>query len=324
MLQRLHRRLGTAGLAVAVIALIAALGGTALAASGALTGKQKKEVQKIAKQYAGKPGAPGAAGTNGTNGTNGKDGSNGAPGAPGKAGESVTLGVAAGCGAPGGTKVSVGATSKEVCNGKPGDAGTSGESPIGTPFSGEDEPAGNPCGGAGGVNYIVEGAESPVCNGSPWTVGGTLPPGATETGYWAFSGTEAEKAPEFEFGNILTAISFAVAFPYSITASHTHYGSAEEGGAFSLDGACPGVSAFSPKALPGELCVYATEGANATFGGIHRIPGDGGGASRAGAVLEFIPTGGPNGVSVGAGSFAVTSCVEKIVDGLHARECEAP
>jgi hypothetical protein len=319
MLQRIHRRLGTAGMVVAVVALIAALSGTALAASGALTGKQKKEVEKIAKKYAGKPGAPGA---NGTNGANGKDGSNGAPGAPGNDGESVTLAAATGCGTPGGTKVSVGATSKEVCNGKAGDAGTAGESPIGTPFTGETEPTGNPCGGAGGVNYIVEGAESPVCNGSPWTVGGTLPPGATETGYWAFSGTEAEKAPPFEAGNILTAISFAVPFAFNLKLSHTHYGVAEEGGAFSPTGACPG-EAFAPKALPGELCVYQSEGLpHATFEGIHRNPGDNGGATRAGAVLEFIPTGG--GVSIGAGSFAVTGCAQKVVDGNPINECEGP
>jgi hypothetical protein len=86
MLQRIHRRLGTAGMVVAMIALIATLGGTALAASGALTGKQKKEVEKIAKKYAGKPGATGATGAAGVNGSPGEKGANGAVGPAGPTG----------------------------------------------------------------------------------------------------------------------------------------------------------------------------------------------------------------------------------------------
>jgi hypothetical protein len=304
-----------------VVALIAALGGTALAASGALTGKQKKEVEKIAKKYAGKPGAPGAAGANGTNGANGKDGSNGAAGAPGKDGESVTLAASASCGVPGGTKVSVGAVSKDVCNGKAGDAG---ESPIGTPFSGEDEPTGNPCGGDGGVNYIVEGVESPVCNGSPWSVGGTLPPGATETGSWAFNGgvqtitvevggTE-EEITIGDTEGIRVPISFAVPLPLVITNPHAHYGVAGSGGAFSPSGACPteggeGPGAVEPTALPGELCIYqhVEEGlVGATFNRVFKYNTLTKGTGIAGGVLLFDPTA---ATAFGAGSFAVTSCV---------------
>ena len=95
MISRIHNKLGTAGLVVAIVALVVALTGAAIAASPALNGKQKKEVKNIAKQYAGKPGAQGPQGpagpqgakgdtgaagkdgTNGTNGTNGTDGEDG-------------------------------------------------------------------------------------------------------------------------------------------------------------------------------------------------------------------------------------------------------
>src|SRR3954465_6129255 len=100
MLSRIHSKLGTAGLVIAIVALVVALTGAAFAAGG-LTKQQEKQVKKIAKKYAGKrgpqgkqgipgaqgpagapgakgdtgaPGAPGKNGTNGTNGTNGEDG----------------------------------------------------------------------------------------------------------------------------------------------------------------------------------------------------------------------------------------------------------
>lgn len=98
MISRIHSKLGTAGLVVAIVALVAALGGGAYAAQQGLNGKQKKEVKKIAKKFAGAPGATGPQGqkgdtgatgpagkdgTNGTNGTNGTDGEPGADGEPG-------------------------------------------------------------------------------------------------------------------------------------------------------------------------------------------------------------------------------------------------
>jgi Collagen triple helix repeat (20 copies) len=98
MISRIHSKLGTAGLVVAIVALVAALGGGAYAAQQGLNGKQKKEVKKIAKKFAGKPGpagpqgpkgdtgAAGPAGKDGTNGTDGTDGDDGAPGAKGEAG----------------------------------------------------------------------------------------------------------------------------------------------------------------------------------------------------------------------------------------------
>lgn len=96
MMEKVHRKLGTAGFVLSLIALVAALGGGAYAASGGLTGKQKKEVTKIAqteaKKFAGKQGpagptgSSGAAGAKGDAGAAGAAGKDGAPGSTGKEG----------------------------------------------------------------------------------------------------------------------------------------------------------------------------------------------------------------------------------------------
>jgi hypothetical protein len=85
MFSKLHNRLGTAGLVVAIVALIAALAGTAFAAAG-LNSKQKKQVTKIAQKYAGKAGAPGAQGPAGPQGAKGDVGPKGDTGAKGDVG----------------------------------------------------------------------------------------------------------------------------------------------------------------------------------------------------------------------------------------------
>jgi hypothetical protein len=84
MFSKLHERLGTAGLVVAIVALVVALGGTAFAAKKFIT---KQEAIKIAKKYAGKNGAPGATGPQGPAGSAGKDGAGGAPGKEGPQGK---------------------------------------------------------------------------------------------------------------------------------------------------------------------------------------------------------------------------------------------
>lgn len=89
MISRIHTKLGTAGLIVAIVALVAALTGAAFAAGG-LTKQQEKQVKKIAKQFAGKngaPGAPGAPGAKGDPGPKGDTGSEGKQGPEGEAGE---------------------------------------------------------------------------------------------------------------------------------------------------------------------------------------------------------------------------------------------
>lgn len=92
MISRIHSKLGTAGLVVAIAALVVALTGVAVAATG-LNSKQKKEVKKIAKQFAGEDGAPGAVGPPGAKGDPGQkgdpgnEGKQGVQGVPGQDGE---------------------------------------------------------------------------------------------------------------------------------------------------------------------------------------------------------------------------------------------
>lgn len=115
MFSRIYKRLGPAGMVVAVVALIVALAGTAFAAAG-LSGKQKKEVAKIARKYGGRKGPTGPAGPEGPAGPTGP------AGPAGKVGQSVKLSTASGC-AAGGTKLNVGSETREVCNGQQGPPG---------------------------------------------------------------------------------------------------------------------------------------------------------------------------------------------------------
>jgi hypothetical protein len=125
MISKLHNRLGTAGMVVAIVALVAALGGTAFAAQQALNGKQKKEVEKIAKKFAGKDGAPGAPGVAGPAGLAGPKGDPGAPGAPGAKGATGVTGVT-------GTTGATGATGTKGATGVTGVTGTTGATgPVG-------------------------------------------------------------------------------------------------------------------------------------------------------------------------------------------------
>lgn len=274
---------GKAGLVVAVLALVLALTGAAFAAAG-LNGKQKKQVEKIAKKYAGKPGAPGAAGpagpagAKGDTGAAGSNGTNGTDGSPGAAGKSVVATnepEGANC-EEGGTKFEVEGSGVKhyACNGEAGEPGQQGD---------------------------------PGPEGSPWTAGGTLPPGATETGSWAFNGTEADK-----FG-MWAPISFSIPLSPAIVKikpSHVHW---RPGGSVANE-PCPG-SLNNPKALPGELCIYGGEVFNATFRNAFRYEegseNSADGASLSGAMLIFDINEGAE-TAVGAGSFAVTGCTTEV------------
>jgi Collagen triple helix repeat (20 copies) len=97
MLSRVHSKLGTAGLIVAILALVVALTGVAFAAAG-LNSKQKKEVKKIAKSVAkagpeGKQGPKGDTGAKGDQGPKGETGSEGKQGAEGKQGNTGEAGM---------------------------------------------------------------------------------------------------------------------------------------------------------------------------------------------------------------------------------------
>jgi hypothetical protein len=84
MIARMHSRLGTAGLIIAVMALVAALCGAAFAAGG-LTKPQEKRVKQLVKKYS-KPGPQGPAGLQGAQGPKGDPGAKGDPGTPGTPG----------------------------------------------------------------------------------------------------------------------------------------------------------------------------------------------------------------------------------------------
>jgi hypothetical protein len=94
MFERIHEKLGTAGLIIAVVALVAAFTSSAFAGATEwkLTKSEVKEVKKIAKKYAGKPGATGPAGAQGPAGVKGDAGAAGAPGAKGATGATGATG----------------------------------------------------------------------------------------------------------------------------------------------------------------------------------------------------------------------------------------
>jgi len=268
--ERMHAKLGTAGLIVAVCALVLSLLGGAYAATSSKKGKSKSlttaQVKKIAKQEAMKyansnPGAPGA---NGTNGTPGEKGEKGDKGDPGDNGKSVT---------------EAGATPAECA------------------------------GVAGGVKYTLEGGSTTtVCDGkegSPWTAGGTLPANATETGGWVIQDLAAAT-----FSKVSTAISFAIPLATALPASKVQYNAPGYDGSAKSNPAqehCPGTVA-APKAAAGYLCVYASvaENVNSFIAGlvIEKLDGTGEGASTTGALLSFLAE--SSGL-FGTGTWAVTA-----------------
>jgi hypothetical protein len=267
-MKRLRKRLDASGpgVVIAIIALIFALAGTAFAAAK-LNSKQKKEVEKIAKKFAkaGPPGAPGLAGAKGDPGAQGIQGPAGPQGEPGPQGKPGTQGL----------------------------PGTNGKSVEVV----EEGPA--VCAPNGGVVYEVEGSgeETEVCSGkegSPWTAGGTLPPGATETGAWGIASPGAASA---EIG---APISFPIPLNEVIDAAQVHYGATG-----TITSACAGGSLNEPKAKPGELCVYKGETSGATFGGVLTPEfGETENTGKSGADLLFSLSAG--GYAYGA--FAVTGC----------------
>lgn len=288
---------GTAGLIIACVALIAALGGTALAAAK-LNSTQKKEVEKIAKKVSkpGPAGATGPAGPAGAKGDNGAAGANGTNGTAGKDGEGVTISAASTGECPeGGSKFTNASGSGKACNGEEG-----GQGPRGP-----------------------EGKE-----GSPWTLGGTLPPGATETGAWSVNGTEADSE------GLSAPISFPIPLPFVLAPSNSHFVSQEsqecrdqfpdpdqaqeltdcEG---KVEANCPSVGTeLNPDAALGQLCIYGglsvidtpASTPTTTFIRINRpIEGESLGAGRSGARILLGP---PTGVVSASGTFAVTSCTK--------------
>jgi hypothetical protein len=219
MFSRIHQKLGTAGLVVAIVALLVALTGAAYAAGG-LTKSQEKRVTAIAKKYAGKKGAKGAAGPQGTAGPQGQQGAQGSPGPAGKDGtDGISVTTKAFSGAKGacpegGLEVETASPTILVCNGKKG------------------------------------------TEGSPWTAGGVLPPGETETGGWAFGSTSTNANVALSFNIPLEQGLGAAEVHYlNATGEEVHLNETtfepEEGPSTECLG-----SAAEPTSEPGNLCVY--------------------------------------------------------------------
>jgi Collagen triple helix repeat (20 copies) len=296
MFSPLRNRFGIPGV-ISVIALVFAMLGGAYAASND-SGSGKATASAKAKKGprgprgpqgpAGPVGPAGPQGPAGVAGANGLDGLDGAPGDDGDDGDDGTDGTsvantefsgAEGTCTEGGTKL-VGTATTYACNGKKGADGEEGE------------------------------------KGDPWTVGGTLPPGKTETGVWALGRmpkvvvtctvpetsctTTSKVEPVSAAQSWFVPISFPIPLAASIAGANVHYRKVAD----TPSTECPGTSA-EPKALPGHLCVYAVAELSSftspppilQAGGV--VPG----ASTAGAVITI--TGYTEGTGV-RGTFAVT------------------
>lgn len=295
MFRKVRERLGSAGLVVAVLALIVALRGGAFAATQSAKKKSSKYVTKpqvvaLIKANAtsgptGPAGAPGGQGAPGAKGDAGAAGANGAPGATGVAG-------------PNGKNVKL----TTIPSG-PGNAKCSERGGVTAEVEGESATAKDICNGVAGA------PGPPGADGRPWAPESQLPPGATETGAWSFTGTEAD------IGGIVVPISFTVQFPTppgELGEEEVHFQTDSD---FSDSG--HGTTG-EPSAEPGQLCVYFTgfgvgEPVNATFEEITRLNQVGApgararGASSAGAALYFEYSGGPGEAAYGNGSWAVTA-----------------
>jgi hypothetical protein len=271
MLSRLHNKLGTAGLVMAIVALVAALGGAAWAAAdNHLSGGEKKEVKKIAQKFAkgatGPAGAQGPTGPQGPQGAPGKNGTDGTNGEDGEDGKSVTV----------------------------------------TPIApGEEE-----CEELGGALVEEEGepaSATEVCNGQTGFTE-TLPSGKTETG--TFSAREVAAAPGSSWETVSFNIPLAEApalhyeapeFPASDKTACEEESEPEKAECLAEleeeEEDCPG-SFGEPQAAPGNLCFYAFTEFKTSFSEI-------GVALNVGAFLRFDQAE-PVGVAA-FGTWAVTA-----------------
>jgi hypothetical protein len=121
--------------------------------------------------------------------------------------------------------------------------------------------------------------------GNPWTAGGTLPPGATETGVWGYTlPAEAEDIVSISF-----PIPLAAAIPIEPTSNIHIIETPEE----DLTD-CPG-TADQPAAAPGQLCLFAFFPPAGTLGTVT--------FSKVSGVLLSVQAG--EGSAFGAGTWAV-------------------
>jgi Collagen triple helix repeat (20 copies) len=256
MLSPLRNRFGIPGV-ISVIALVFAMLGGAYAASNGGDGKATASAK-------GKPGPRGPRGKTGPAGPVGPAGPQGPAGANGAKGDT-------------GAKGDKGDTGNA---GAPGATGAAGKSVSVTEIPLEDVA----CDERGGAMVGKEG-EPPieVCNGkegSPWPAGGTLPPGASETGLWSVNaGLDSAAYEEFA----LAPISFTIPLQASLTASKTLF----EGDAGFSEHCKVSPSGEEPGAESGYLCVYLSESANLTFLGLSTPAFGSSFATKYGALVTF-------------------------------------
>jgi hypothetical protein len=180
--------------------------------------------------------------------------------------------------------------------GPAGPAGTAGAAGAQGPIGPKGDKGGAGADGQPGA----KGATGPA--GSPWTVGGTLPKGATEKGSWAnyHTATAAEETSG-------AAISFNVPLAVGLDFEHVHLlkvGQSGEGkfeaGVTGKDGpntGCPeGSNAGEPAAEPGNLCIFAETEENAKASFFHTVDSATGAAGEAGPTGAIVLT-----LSVAAG-----------------------
>jgi Collagen triple helix repeat (20 copies) len=285
MFHSFREHFGPAGLVVAVVALIAALSGGAIAATGgnpfagssrathksgasASGGLTKKQVLALIREHA-VPGAQGLPGVDGKDGTPGQDGAPGKEGAPGQDGANGENGED-------GVDGANGVTGKSVLNGSgpPSNGlGTNGDFYIDTANNLLYGPkASNVWPPTGTSMKGEDGAD-----GSPWTVGGTLPVNATETGGWTYtSPASAEPFLIIERGPL---ISFPIPLAAALNSSHVAFQGAPQ---------CSG-SIAHPTAASGYLCIYGTEYGEAWEGiGSQKLSSNTEGADTAGMQFSLF------------------------------------
>ena len=219
MFSRIRRRVTYTNVAM-TLALFFAMTGGAYAAKKYLISSTKQISPKVLQQLQ-KPGPKGTAGPAGPAGPTGPAGPAGPSGPAGPAGT--------------GTK------------GENGAAGADGASVTSTALT-----QGNANCKEGGSEFVAAANKKTyACNGSPWTVGGTLPKGASETGVWAEPQGVEYKTGHTEF--IFAPISFTVQLASALEASKVHFIEP----AATPPAGCKG-NAEKPEAESGNLCVFAS------------------------------------------------------------------
>jgi hypothetical protein len=217
MIPRLRKRFTYTNV-ILTVALVFAMTGGAYAAKHYLITSTKQISPNVLKTLAGKKGPAGPAGVVGPAGPAGPAGK-GEKGDPGSNGTNGTNGTSV--------------TSKEL------------------------KTTETACNKEGGSEFTAaEGKKTTACNGkegSPWTVGGTLPKGASERGQWSITGLQKSRGS--------ADISFSIPLKAPLTEERVHLIEAGEGfkepkeATAIQNGECTGTWE-TPGAGSGNLCVF--------------------------------------------------------------------